>query len=185
MGEDVAGHLGTVIWCNQPYFNHRTRIWAEWGYGVYFPPVDRYRSFRESDLESTGEVELEAAIRGQRYEISFDTVPIEDMTVVDGKYQMVLPRGEFWFPIDEIGTQEGTYRVPGQFWQVFIFSKLEISEPRHHFGTWESGITGVEIEVPNEVILYRDYMIGIMSKVFDTEPESWVVVSGLDSLLMK
>jgi hypothetical protein len=122
---------------------------------------------------------------GKRFEISFDTVQIEDMTVVDGKYHRKFPRGDFWFPIEDISTQEGCYRIPEQFWQVFIFEKGDVSELRHHFGVWQSGIPGISFEVPQEVVLYRDYMIQAMSKVFDTEPESWIEVRGLDSLVLK
>ena len=132
-----------------------------------------------------GEFDPAEAHLGTRFEISFDTVQIEDMTVVDGKYRLNFPRGESWFSIDEIDHREGCYRIPGQFWQVFDFHKSDVPELRHHFEVSESGITGLAFDVPNAVVLYRDYLIRAMSKVFDTEPESWIVVSGPDSLKLR
>lgn len=185
MGQDVAGQQGSVISCDQPYFDRRIGKWRQWIYCVYFPALDRYRSFLESDLESTGDFDAAEAHLGKRFEISFDTVQIEDMTVVDGKRLLQTPRGDFWFPIEDISTQEGCYRIPGQFWQVFIFEKGDVSEACHHFGVWESGITGIEFDVPEAVILYRDYMIRAMSEVFGAKPGSWIEVRGLDSLVLK
>ncbi len=184
-GEEVVGQQGTIIWCDRPCFNRRTGEWAEWVYSVHFPALNRCRSFLESKLESTGVFDAEEAHLGKRFEISFDLVVLDDMTIVEGKYCLNLPRGEFWFPIEEFERMEGCFRIPGQFWQVFNFHKSDVPELRHHFSTWDSGITGIELDVPNAVVLYRDYMIRAVSKVFDTEPESWTVVSGPDSILLR
>jgi hypothetical protein len=185
MGEDVAGQQGTVIWCDQPCFSRRTGKWAEWAYSVYFPVLDRCRSFLESKLESTGDFDAEDAHLGKRFEISFDLVPLDDMTIVEGKYCLNLPGREFWVPIEDYNRMEGSYRIPGQFWQVYDFHKSDVPELRHHFEVWESGITDLAFDVPNEVVLYRDYLIRAMSLVFDTEPESWTVVRGPDSMLLR
>jgi hypothetical protein len=56
-------------------------------------------------------------------------------------------------------------------------------ELRHSFGTWESGITGVAFEVPNQVLINHEFIIGAMSEVFGAAP--WIVVDGPDSLVLK
>ncbi len=185
MGEDVAGHQGTIIWRDPPCFNRRTGEWAEWKYSVYLPVLDRCRSFVESKLETTGDFDEKDAHLGKRFEISFDLVPLDDMTIVEGKYRLNLPGKEFWVPIEEYNRMEGSYRIPGHFWQVFDFHKSDVPELRHHFEVSESGITSIAFDVPNAVVLYRDYLIRAMSKVFDIEPESWTVVSGPDSMLLR
>ena len=88
------------------------------------------------------------------------------------------PMGDFWEPIEDYSIEEGSYRIPGRFWQVFCFAKRDVPELRHRFGVCESGITGIAFDVPNEVVLYRDYQIRAMSRVFDTDPESWIVARG-------
>ena len=139
----------------------------------------------ESNLESTGEFDPEDAHLGKRFEISFDLVPLDDMTIVEGKYRLNLPGTEYWVPIEDYNRMEGSYRIPGHFWQVFDFHKSDVPELRHDFDVCDSGLKRIAFDVPNEVILYRDYLIRAMSKVFDTEPESWTVVSGPDSMLLR
>ena len=60
-----------------------------------------------------------------RFRISYDPVMEADMSFVDG-----------------------CYRLPSKFWQVFVFLKKDVTELRHSEDKWESGITGVTIDVP-------------------------------------
>lgn len=53
-------------------------------------------------------------------EISYDLVMEEDMSFV-----------------------EGTYRRPDFDWQVFIFSRNDVSSPKISSTTWQSGTTGI------------------------------------------
>mgnify|MGYP001081379305 CR=1 FL=1 len=98
---------------------------------------------------------------GNRYEISYDTG-------IDG---------------DDTTTVEGSYRLPGHLWQIFLFSKEAVPELRHSFGTWKSGITGVEFEVPNAMTLNRELIVKAMTEVFGAT--AWIEVNGPDSLLLK
>ncbi|AKJ08361.1 Hypothetical protein AA314_09987 [Archangium gephyra] len=155
---EFTGQLGTVIWCDPAVY--RRGEWTEWGYCVYFPTLDRYASFLESSLQPTGRLDAEEAHQGRRFELSFDTVVGEDADVV-----------------------EGSYRVPGRPWEIFLFEKRDIAEPRHHFSTWRSGITGLEFFLPKRAVLDREAVLRGLAEVFSTQ--DWVEVRGPDSLLLK
>jgi hypothetical protein len=160
-GDRFAGQRGTVIWCDPPWFDRRTGAWVEWVYCIALPALECWRSFLESDLEPTGEFDTEQGQLGSRYEISYDTVSEDDMGRV----------------------VEGSYRLPGHHWQVFLFTKEAVLELTHSFGTWQSGITGVRFEVPERIVINHEFIIGAMSEVFGAA--SWIVVSGPDSLVLK
>jgi hypothetical protein len=98
---------------------------------------------------------------GNRYEISFDTVMNDD----------------------DMRAVEGAYRLPGHLWQIFFFVKEAVPKLRHSFGTWQSGITGVEFEVPNSMTLNREVVIKAMTEVFGAAV--WIEVNGPDSLVLK
>jgi hypothetical protein len=160
LGEGWFGQRGTVIWTDRPYFDRRVRQWAEWGYCVHLPALNCYPSFQESDLTSTGEFDSEESHLGTGYEISFDTVLNDDM-----------------------GNLESCYRVPGHHWQVFFFENNEATEPKYHFGTWQSGITGIMFDVPQGTPINEKYVMKAMAEVFG--PQEWKVVRGPDSLILK
>ena len=155
MGAQYAGQQGTVIWCDRPVFGRR-----EWGYCLSLPALGCWSSFSESDLRPTGEFYTEESQLGTRYEISYDTALNDDMGVV-----------------------EGSYRLPGRLWQVFLFSNEDVPEVGHSFERWQSGITGVEFEVPMGVRINHDYVVSAMSRVFGAD--LWDVVHGPDSLVLK
>src|SRR5271165_3348554 len=98
VSERFLGQQGTVIWCDRPRFDRRIKRWKEWGYSVYFPGLNCYPSFLESDLATTGEFDREESQLGTNYQISYDTVLNEGMQNL-----------------------EGCYRLPGHDWQVFFF----------------------------------------------------------------
>ena len=113
----------------------------------------------------TGEFGPEEAHRGRRHEISFDTGLEDDNPIV-----------------------EGSYRVPGKFWQIFLFEKADdrgepVAELRHEFGTWRSGITGISFLAPEGDVVDKAYILRAFASVFGTD--EWVVVRGPDSLLLK
>jgi hypothetical protein len=80
---------------------------------------------------------------------------------------------------DDSGTVEGSYRLPGHLWQVFLFTKEAVPELRHSFRTWQSGITGVQFEVPSAIILNREVVVRTMTEVFGAT--AWIEVNGPDS----
>ncbi len=172
---DKAGrtHRGTVLWRDlvqyrqyaPPGFMGPPGKWSQWEYSVDLPDFACCPTFEESRLEKTGEFDWEGAHLGRRFEISFDTGLEADNRIV-----------------------EGTYRVPGRFWQVFLFQKERtpgesVPELRHHFGTWPSGITGIEFNVPSRDVLDRDYALRAFASIFGID--DWVEVRGPDSLLLR
>jgi hypothetical protein len=172
---DTAGklHQGTILWrdlCQYTAFPDRDgqeppRRWSQWEYAVDLTDFACCPTFDESRLAATGEFDPEVAHRGRRHEISFDTGLEGDNSTV-----------------------EGSYRIPGEFWQVFLFEKENapgesVPELRHQFGAWASGMTGITFEVPREAVVDKGYIFRAFSSVFGTE--NWVEVRGPDSLLMK
>jgi hypothetical protein len=158
---------GVVIWRDYTRFSaydqgfkKPPRRWAEWVYSVYFPDRDCYRSLEESRLHPTGEFDSEESHLGKCFEISFDTVPGDDTSI-----------------------EEGCYRLPGRFWEVFVFVKADVADLRRARVTWPSGISGVQFDLPQSAALDRGYVIRAMSEVFAAE--DCTVVYGPDSLLLK
>jgi hypothetical protein len=95
-------------------------------------------------------------------EISFDLVMEEDMAFV-----------------------EGCCRLQDQDWQVFIFRKsrgLEKVGVRKHL-VWESGVTGVNIIVPDEAQLNKHVVMTVLaSELGVTE---WSEIRGPDSMQLR
>lgn len=159
-GESYDGREGTVVWRDPPCFNARTGAWGAWAYCVYFEGSGRYRSFRESSLESGGVFDAESNHLGVQHELSFDSAPGDDMTSI-----------------------EGCYRLPGAFWHVFTFTKSDASEFRHRSGEWGNGIEGVEFEVPEALTLDHDFVIKSLETLIGEGP--WRVVQGPDSMILR
>ncbi len=159
MGEEFLGRLGTILWLCRPWFSRRAGTWNEWGACISIPSLDRCVSFRESDLRPTGRFDREADHLGTRFELSFDIVMSEEMDIV-----------------------EGSYRLPGRFWEVLVFISEDVPELRHDFVSWESGITGVKFDVPRHLSLNRDLVHRSMSAVFGAP--SWHEVHGPDTMIL-
>ncbi len=154
LGGHFAEQQGTVIWCDAPCFDRRTGRWSEWIYSVSLPDLGCCQAFLESDLQPTGGFETEQSLLASRYEISFDTV-------LEG---------------DEHEVAEGSYRLPGRSWQVFWVEHRDVPKIRHSFGTWRSGIMGIEFAFPRAIPINRDRITSAMSEVFGAD--SWAVVDG-------
>lgn len=159
--------VGTIIWSEYTRFSqyyhgipNPPKRWGEWLYCVCVDDTGNCYSLLESKLESMGEFDLEANHLGKRCEISFDTVAEEDSE-----------------------SMEGCYRLTGRFWEVFYFAKTDSTPHEPIKITWPSGLPGIEFEVPRTAILNREYIIHALSQVFSVE--SWTIVSGPDSLLLK
>ncbi len=156
----LRGRVGTVLWrdVDWPYQNptdpHR------WLYLVYFEPERWYRSVREGHLQSEGAFDSEAAHLGTWPEFSFDVIMEDNMTWV-----------------------EGTYRLPGRFWEVMIFGKADTPELSHRLEEWRSGIKGTSFKVPDTEQLNRDYVRWALTHAFGyTE---WFEVAGPDSMVLR
>jgi hypothetical protein len=133
-------------------------------YLVDFADENAYRTLLESDLLSEGGFEGESAHLGTRPEFSSDIIMDEDNQYV-----------------------EGTYRLPGRFWEVLIVRKVDVPALQHRPNQppieWESGITGIIIDVPREDKLNREYVRNALTIAFGYT--DWVEVRGPDSMVLR
>ena len=49
---------------------------------------------------------------------------------------------------DSMSFAEGAFRLPGEDWQVFVFSRYDIARPLIEISRWGSGVTGVFVRFP-------------------------------------
>jgi adenosylcobinamide amidohydrolase len=95
-------------------------------------------------------------------EISFDFVMDEDMYFV-----------------------EGTYRMDGGVWQVFIFAHAGVTKDigvRTNL-VWESGVTGLNVIVANDAKLNKQVVLQTLSDVLGVT--QWTEVRGPDSIMLR
>jgi len=93
-----------------------------------------------------------------RAEISFDLVMTDAMSFV-----------------------EGTYRLPGGDWQVFIFHPdSSVTRPRPTTGKWASGVSGVFVAWPESRTLDKTAVLKTLSDQLNVT--EWTEVSGPDSM---
>ena len=84
---------------------------------------------------------------------------------------------------DDMPFVEGTYRLAGGEWQVFIFIKEDIDQPRIASSRWWSGVTGCVIHVPSSQRLSKVTVEGILQRYLNVN--KWVVVQGPDSMQIR
>jgi hypothetical protein len=97
-----------------------------------------------------------------RAEISYDLVMSDDMAFV-----------------------EGTYRLPGGEWQVFIVSAFEreVSESEVIPQVWPSGVTGVFILFPRHERINQAAVERVLSAALGVS--EWVQARGPDSMQIR
>jgi hypothetical protein len=97
-----------------------------------------------------------------RAEISYDLVMDDDMEFV-----------------------EGTYRLPGQDWQVVIVSAFDrdVPEPQVVPQRWKSGVSGVFIRLPRAERINAVTVERVLSEVLGVL--EWVQVRGPDSMQLR
>ncbi len=93
-------------------------------------------------------------------EISYDLVMEEDMSFI-----------------------EGTFRVDGGDWQVIIANKEPIPEITCTPTEWESGVCGVVVRVPEQIVLNANVVERILSEWFHVD--MWKQVRGPDSMALR
>jgi hypothetical protein len=85
---------------------------------------------------------------------------------------------------DDMSFIEGSYQLPGYPWQVFIFHKEDdIHKPTSQFGGWRSGVTGLHIKVPRDTRLNAGMAIELLTEILDWT--TWITVPGPDSLVLR
>lgn len=164
--EQFKGERGTVVWMNSYYLRRPPIQPDRWLYILHLPAQSVWKTFFQSDLESDGSFEPESVHLGVRPEISFD---------------IVLEAENDW--------AEGSYRLPGEDWQVVIFRKDDVAEIQWQSTKWkrltngERDASGVVIRFPQQATLSREELIGAMSRVFGYE--TWDEVRGPDSIVLR
>lgn len=160
------GERGTVIWLDSAAVRRTPTSPDQWLYVVHLPARAVWTTFFQSDLESEGAFDPEAAHLGERPEISFDTVLEEDN-----------------------GWAEGSYRLPGESWKVVIFRKDDVPELRFEACNWqrptrwEREITGVVIRFPRTARMGRADLLQAISRAVGFS--EWVEVRGPDSMRLR
>lgn len=85
---------------------------------------------------------------------------------------------------DAMPFAEGTFRLPGGEWQVFIFSRLHATErPVWRHDRWESGVHGIVVAFPNERALNKAAVTEVLTDA--TGATEWVEVRGPDSIQLR
>jgi hypothetical protein len=85
---------------------------------------------------------------------------------------------------DEMDFVEGTYRLPGGEWQVFIFTTFgEATEPHWVLSQWESGVTGLFVKYPRCSRLNKATAEAVLSEALGVT--EWVEVRGPDSMQLR
>jgi hypothetical protein len=87
---------------------------------------------------------------------------------------------------DDMEFVEGTYRLPGLDWQVFIFGPgFSVDTPVVNTkGRWESGITGTHVRWPDSGwTLNKDVVLRILSEHLGVT--EWDEVRGPDSIKLR
>lgn len=164
--KDFHGKEGTIICLESYYVRRNTADFDQWLYVVHLPSLSVCRSFAQSDLGSLGCFDTESAHLGQRAEISFDLLLEDDHNFM-----------------------EGSYRLPGEFWKVFIFNKDEVPALRFRPERWERGsewerdIDGIVIRFPRSSRMGREALLHAMSRAFGVT--DWVQVQGPDSMMLR
>lgn len=160
-----AGESGTVVWHDSSSVRQPDRA-DHWIYVVHLPHRTSWISSLQCHLKSEGTFDTEADHLTDRAEISFDTVLEEDNDYV-----------------------EGSYRLPGRFWQVVAFQKQDVPEicskpERWERATeWEETATGMLVSLPRKCRANRESILAAMTRV--TGIADWVEVQGPDSMCLR
>jgi hypothetical protein len=85
---------------------------------------------------------------------------------------------------DEMDFVEGTYRLPGAEWQVFIFTTLGEATATHwRLSEWKSGVTGVFVRCPRDRPLNKRAVEAILSEALSVG--EWIEIRGPDSMQLR
>ena len=84
---------------------------------------------------------------------------------------------------DNMDFMEGTFKLPGQDWQVFVTIRTDTIEPVIKAAKWHSGVTGVNLLVPRLSKMNADIVRVVLGQYFGVD--RWDVVRGPDSLTLR
>lgn len=83
----------------------------------------------------------------------------------------------------EMDFVEGTFRLPGQDWQVLIVSKRDVAQPEVVQSTWDSGETGLCIKFPQVQPLNKATVERVLAASLVVS--DWIEVRGPDSMQLR
>jgi hypothetical protein len=112
------------------------------------------------------------------------------LPVLEGQTDGSGAKGEVTFdivvPEDGVTFVEGCYRINGGNWEVYFFRKENrwSGAPRiRRNAVFSSGITGLDGVVPDNWVLNKRTVMGMLAVALGVE--EWTEVVGLDSLILK
>jgi hypothetical protein len=83
----------------------------------------------------------------------------------------------------EMSFVEGTYKLAKGDWQVFIFSRRDVSEPLISRSQWDSGVAGITVEWPRTRPLNQAAVEAVLGTSLGVR--QWQVVNGPDSIILR
>ena len=84
---------------------------------------------------------------------------------------------------NDMGFVEGTFRLPGEDWQVVIVSRYDVPEPDAVLQVWDSGVRGVFVRFPCGWPLNAAAVEQVLSAALGVS--EWVAVRGPDSMWLR
>jgi hypothetical protein len=85
---------------------------------------------------------------------------------------------------EDMAFVEGTFRLPDQEWQVFIFGPdSSVSVPEAKRGRWESGVTGIFVKWPRSTRLNKEAVFRLLSQQLGVT--EWEEAVGPDSMQLR
>ena len=84
---------------------------------------------------------------------------------------------------DNMAFVEGTFRLAGGDWQVFIFSCNPLDHAVIIPTQWENGVSGIVVRFPKSEILSKTTVQRILSETMCVT--DWIEVSGPDSMQLR
>ena len=157
-GGILAGH-GVIIWRSSCFVEKGRWGVFGWLYVVHFPQSDTYDGVEESRLLPADGVVPLASCLGRDFEISYDR---------DGAGPAAIA---------------GTFRVPGGFWNTFVFHPAAVEELAYEIRIpvrfYSGGIAKYDFAVPQAALLDCRYIEEVLSRVFDAR--QWRHITGPQS----
>jgi hypothetical protein len=96
------------------------------------------------------------------------------------------PGGEISYDLvmdNDMGFVEGSYRIGGCNWRVFVFSKRPVDGPAWKTCTWDSGVSGIVVHVPEMMPLNATSIECLLSDILGVG--EWKRVQGPDSMQLR
>lgn len=84
---------------------------------------------------------------------------------------------------DNMAFVEGTFRLAGGQWQVFIFSRYPLDHAIIVPTNWDRGVSGIVIRFPESQILNKTAVEQLLSEALGVT--DWIEVGGPDSMKLR